>query len=212
MTRIYDISLAIGEGLPTWPTSEGFRYRDAMRIADGDPANVTVVEMDVHTGTHVEAPMHFLADGDALDTIELERFVGPAVVVHIDGPAVTAAALESAGVPPATERLLVKTANSARWAAGWGEFDPVYVSLTLDAARWCVDRGIRLVGIDHLSIQLYDDDGETHRILMRAGVAILEGLDLHAIEPGEYTLVAAPLRLTGREAAPARAVLIDPAP
>ncbi|HXG26413.1 MAG TPA: cyclase family protein [Candidatus Binatia bacterium] len=207
-----DISLAIEPGLPTWPTSEGFRLRDAMRIADGDPANVTVVEMDVHTGTHVEAPLHFLDGGDPLDAIELARFIGPAVVVEVGGDVVTAEALEAVGVPGGTERLLVKTANSARWAAGWGSFDPDYVSLDRGAARWVVDRGIRLVGIDHLSIQRYEDDGETHRILMRAGVAILEGLNLHHVAPGAYTLVAAPLRLAGTEAAPARAVLIDPAP
>lgn len=210
--RVHDISLAIGPGLPTWPTSEGFRLRAAMRLADGDPANVTVVEMDVHTGTHVEAPLHFLPDGAPLDAFDLDRFVGPAVVVDVGGNAVTALALEAAAVPPATERLLVKTANSARWASGWGPFDPEYVSLTRDAAGWVVERGIRLVGIDHLSIQQYTDDGETHRILMRAGVAILEGLDLHAVEPGTYTLVAAPLRLAGAEAAPARALLIDGAP
>ena len=207
--RVHDISLAIDGDLPTWPTSEGFRVRDAMRIADGDPANVSVVEMDVHTGTHVEAPLHFLDGGDPLDAFELERFVGPARVVAVEGPAVTAEALEEAGVPDGTLRLLVKTDNSRRWAAGWGPFDPEYVSLTGDAARWVAGHGIRLVGIDHLSIQRYDDDGETHRILMRAGVAILEGLNLHGIEAREYTLVAVPLRLAGREAAPARAVLID---
>jgi arylformamidase len=212
MARVRDISLAIEDGLPTWPTSVGFHVRDAMRIADGDPANVSVVEMDVHTGTHVEAPRHFLDQGATLDGFELERFVGPAIVVEVSGSAVTAEALAAAAVPVGTERLLVKTANSARWAAGWGPFDPVYVSLTPDAARWVVDRGIRLVGIDHLSIQRYDDDGETHRILMRAGIAILEGLSLGGVEPGEYTLVAAPLRLAGIEAAPARALLLDPAP
>ena len=210
--RVHDISLAIDAGLPIWPTSVGFRARDAMRIADGDPANVSVVEMDVHTGTHVEAPRHFLDGGATLDSVELERFVGPAIVAHVIAPAVTAEALATAAIPEGTERLLVKTANSARWAAGWGPFDPVYVSLTPDAARWVVDRGIRLVGIDHLSIQRYDDDGETHRILMRAGIAILEGLSLGGVEPGEYTLVAAPLRLAGIEAAPARALLLDPAP
>lgn len=210
--RVHDISLAIGPGLPTWPTSEGFHVRSAMRIADGDPANVSVVEMDVHTGTHVEAPLHFLDGADDLDAFELERFVGPATVVEVPGPAVTAEALEAAGLPDGIERLLVKTANSKRWAEGWGDFDPVYVSLTRDAAAWVADRGIRLIGIDHLSVQQYADDGETHRILMRAGVAILEGLDLHAVGPGTYTLVAAPLRLTGTEAAPARAVLIDQAP
>jgi arylformamidase len=209
--RVHDISLAIDAGLPIWPTSEGFRVRSAMRIANGDPANVSVVEMDVHTGTHVEAPLHFIDAGDGLDTVELERFVGPAVVVEVEGAAVTAEALDAARVPRGTERLLVKTANSARWAAGWGPFDPVYVSLTPDAARWVVDRGIRLVGIDHLSIQQYGDDGETHRTLMRAGVVILEGLNLAGIETGPYTLVAAPLRLAGIEAAPARALLLDPA-
>jgi arylformamidase len=209
--RVHDISLAIREGLPTWPTSEGFRTRPAMRLEDGDPANVTILEMDVHTGTHVESSLHFLADGNPIDGLSLEQLVGAAEVVEIDGSAVTAAALEAASIPAEASRLLLKTANSARWASGWGDFDPVYVSLTPDAAKWIVDRRFRLVGIDHLSIQQYDDDGETHRILMRAGIAILEGLNLAAVEPGTYTLVAAPIKLVGVEAAPARALLIDTA-
>jgi arylformamidase len=209
---VHDISLAIEPGMPTWPTSEGFRVRNAMRIGDGDPANVSVVEMDVHTGTHVEAPLHFLEGGEALDAVALDRFVGPAQVVEIDGPAVTAQALSGLTIPDGTTRLLVKTENSARWAAGWGPFDERYVALTRDAADWVVKRGIRLVGIDHLSIEQYESDGETHRTLMRSGVVILEGLNLHGIEPGEYTLVAAPIRLAGIEAAPARAVLIDATP
>ena len=210
--RVRDISLAVQAGLPTWPTSEGFRFRQAMTLAAGDPANVTVVEMDVHTGTHVEAPLHFLPDGAGLDSVPLERFVGPAVVVEIDGDDVTAHALDAAAVPDDTVRLLIKTRNSARWAAGWGEFDPVYVALTADAATWVVGRGIELVGLDHLAIQRYQDDPETHRILMRAGVTILEGLNLADVAPGEYTLVAAPIRLGGVEAAPARALLLDRAP
>jgi arylformamidase len=210
--RILDISLAIEPGLPTWPTSSGFRLRQAMAIAAGDPANVTEIDMDVHTGTHIESSLHFLAEGESLDMLPLDRFVGPAVVVEIAGDEVTPAALDAAGVPAGTRRLLVKTANSARWAAGWGTFDPVYVALTPDAARWVVERGVQLVGIDHLSVQRYDDDGETHRILMRGGVAILEGLNLAGAAPGEYMLVAAPIRLVGTEAAPARALLLDPAP
>lgn len=209
---VHDISLAIEPGLPTWPTSEGFRVRRAMQIASGDPANVSVIEMDVHTGTHVEAPLHFLDGADALETLELDRFVGPARVVEVAGTAVTADGLAGLAIPPGTTRLLVKTANSARWAAGWGSFDERYAALTRDAAQWVADRGIRLIGIDHLSIERYEDGGETHRILMRAGVAILEGLNLHGIDPGEYTLVAAPIRLAGTEAAPARALLIDATP
>ena len=209
---VHDISLNLEPGLPTWPTSEGFRVRRAMRLADGDRANVSVVEMDVHTGTHVEAALHFLDGGEALDAVELERFVGPAHVVSVEGPAVTADALARLAIPPGTTRLLVKTGNSARWAAGWGPFDERYVALTHDAAAWVVERGIRLIGVDHLSVEQFEDGGETHRILMRAGVVILEGLNLHGIDPGEYTLVAVPIRLAGTEAAPARALLIDATP
>ena len=211
MTRIHDISLAIDPGLPTWPTSEGWRTRWAMRIAEGDPANVTVYEADVHTGTHVESGLHFLPDGEPLDRTPIERFVGPALVVEVGGDEVDVADLERAGIPMGTERLLIKTRNSERWAKGWGAFDAAYVALTLDAAKWIVSSGIRLVGLDHLSIQQYASDGETHRVLLRAGVTILEGLNLAAVVPGTYTLVAAPIRLTGVEAAPVRALLIDAA-
>lgn len=209
MARILDISLAIEPGLPTWPSSEGFRTRWAMRIDDGDPANVTVYEADVHTGTHVESGLHFLRDGEPIERMPIGQFVGPAFVVEILGDAVTAAALEGAGVPTDARRLLVKTRNSARWASGWGAFDRDYVALTTDAAQWIAGRGFELVGLDHLSIQQFDSDGETHRVLMRAGVAILEGLNLAGVAPGTYTLVAAPIKLTGIEAAPARALLID---
>jgi arylformamidase len=218
MPRIHDISLAIEPGLPTWPTSEGFRTRWAMRIDDGDSANVTVYEADVHTGTHVESGLHFLRDGAPIERTPIERFVGPAVVVDIEGDAVTADALEArgiagpAGIARGATRLLVKTRNSDRWARGWGAFDPEYVALTTDAARWIADHGFELVGLDHLSIQQFDSDGEPHRVLMRAGVAILEGLNLAGVPVGTYTLVAPPLKLIGTEAAPARALLLDGAP
>jgi arylformamidase len=210
--RIHDISLPIEPGLPTWPTSEGFHVRSVMRIAAGDSSNVSVVEMDVHTGTHVEAPLHFLEDGAPLDTVPVERFVGPARVVEVDGEVVTAAALEALGIEANPPRLLIRTANSDRWAKGWGPFDPVYVALTADAAQWIVDRGFQLVGLDHISIQRYQDGPETHQILMGAGVTILEGLNLDDVAAGEYTLVAAPVRLVGVEAAPTRALLLDRAP
>ena len=221
--KVHDISLAIDAALPTWPTSEGWRTRWAMRIADGDSANVTVLEADVHTGTHVESGLHFLADGETLDKTPIERFVGPAVVVDVgaDADAVDADALEralAAGAIPASAvaegitRLLIKTRNSDRWAKGWGPFDTAFVSLTLDAAEWIAGHGFELAGIDHLSIQRYGDNGDTHRALMRAGVTILEGLNLAGVAPGVYTLVAAPIKLVGTEAAPVRALLIDRAP
>lgn len=207
---VHDISLPIGPGLMTWPTSRGFRTSRAMALAEGDPANVTWLEMDVHTGTHVEGPLHFIDGGASVDAFDLEVFVGPALVVRIDGPAVTPERLEAAALPAGVERLLLRTTNSDRWASGPG-FDPAYVAVTAKAASWIADRGIRLVGTDHLSIEPYGADGETHRILMRAGVAILEGLNLASVEPGRYTLVCVPLHLAGAEAAPARAILLDTA-
>jgi len=138
--------------------------------------------------------------------------VGPARVVDVDGEAVTAAALDALGIDADPPRLLIRTTNSDRWARGWGQFDPVYVALTTDAAQWIVEREFRLVGLDHLSIQQYGSDGETHRVLLRGGVAILEGLNLAGVEASVYTLVAAPIRLIGTEAAPTRALLIDQAP
>ena len=212
MIRVRDISLAIEPGLPTWPTSEGFRVRSSMRIAAGDSANVSVLEMDVHTGTHVESALHFLENGAPIDSIPVEQLVGPARVVDVDGEAVTAAALDALGIDADPPRLLIRTTNSDRWARGWGQFDPVYVALTTDAAQWIVEREFRLVGLDHLSIQQYGSDGETHRVLLRGGVAILEGLNLAGVEASVYTLVAAPIRLIGTEAAPTRALLIDQAP
>jgi len=209
--RVHDISVPIGQGLPTWPGSVGFRMSQAMSIAAGDPANVTRLDMDVHTGTHVEAPLHFLPDGAPLDTVDLERFVGPAVVAAVDGPEVTPEALAALRLPSGVERLLLKTRNSGAWPTS-GRFNPAYAALTPEAAGWLVERGIRLVGVDYLSVQRYDDDGETHRILMRAEVLILEGLNLADVAPGEYTLVCLPLRLVGTEAAPVRAVLLEVAP
>jgi arylformamidase len=210
MTRVLDITLPIDARLPIWPTSRGFRVTPAMSLAAGDPANVSYLELDVHTGTHVEAPLHFLPDGAPLDTKDLGPFVGPALVAFVRDTRITAAALDALLLPD-VERLLIKTRNSERWADDDGDFDADYVALTDDAASWLVNRGLRLVGIDHLSIQEYGSNGETHRILMRGGITILEGLDLSAVEPGAYTLMCLPLRLTGIEAAPARAVLLDEA-
>jgi arylformamidase len=209
--RVHDISVPIGPGLPTWPGSVGYRLIQAMSLAGGGTANVTRLDMDVHTGTHVEAPLHFLADGAALDTVALERFVGPAVVAAVDGPEVTAESLAALPLPKRVERLLLKTRNSGSWPTS-GRFDPSYAALTADAASWLVERGVQLVGVDYLSVQRYSDDGETHRILMRADVLIVEGLNLVDVEPGEYTLICLPLRLVGTEAAPVRAVLLEVAP
>lgn len=178
-------------------------------IAAGNPANETTLEMDVHCGTHVEAPLHCIDGAEPIGTFGLDVFVGRAWVEHLP----TAEAIgpdELAGVPVGIERLLLRTRNSDRWPTA-DRFREDYVALTLEGARWIAERGIRLVGVDYLSVQRWGDDPETHRVLMRAGVAILEGLDLGQAPAGEYRLTCLPLRLETTEAAPARAIL-EPLP
>jgi arylformamidase len=207
--RIIDISLALERQLPTWPGSRGHRTYLTMAIESGDAANVTQLEMDVHAGTHVENSLHFLADGDPVARVALERLVGPALVVEIAGGAVTPAALDESDIAPGTLRLLLKSSNSALWHAEDPTFDPDYVALTVGAAEWLVDHRVDVVGIDYLSVQRFEDPPETHRILMRAGIAIIEGLDLTNATAGVYDLVCLPLRLSRAEGAPARAILIE---
>jgi arylformamidase len=210
MARLIDISVALEQPLPSWPGSSGHRTRRSMSIEAGSNANVTELEMDVHAGTHVENSLHFLADGDPLSAVALERLIGPAMVVEVTGQAITPPLLEAANIPTGTLRLLLKTSNSALWHAADPSFRTDYVALTRDAAGWLVERGIDVVGIDYLSIQRYEDGPETHRALMRAGVAIIEGLDLSEVDPGPYQLVCLPLRLASAEAAPARVILMEP--
>ncbi len=205
MPNPIDVSVSLRADMPVWPDSAGFRISQTSEIARGDQANVSKIEMDVHCGTHVEAPRHFIDGGAGLEEFSLDVFVGRAHVLHLPtassiGPA------ELAGLPDGVERLLLRTRNSDSWALE-SSFEPEYVALTLDGARWIAAHGIRLVGVDYLSVQLWGADAETHRVLMRAGVAILEGIDLSAARPGDYRLTCLPLHIAGAEAAPARAIL-----
>lgn len=207
MGELIDISVALEPGIPTWPGSPGLRTRMLSRMDRGDAANGSALDMDVHVGTHVDAPLHFVADGASVESLPLDALVGAAWVAVVSGhEPITRAVLEALEIPP-VERLLLRTSNSALWHDDPRPFRPDYVALKPDAAEWVVERGIRLVGIDYLSIQCFDDDPSTHRILLGAGVVVLEGLDLTEVEGGAYELIALPLKLAGAEGAPARAVL-----
>ena len=210
MLRIIDISVPITRGLPTWPGSTGFNVERTLSFERGDGITVSRLDLDVHTGTHLESALHYVEGGDPVETIPLDAFIGPALVVDL-GPAdaIGADELGAADIPGETERLLLRTRNSGSLQAGQ-EFREDFVGLTLDGASWIADRGLRLVGTDYLSVQRFGDDPETHGVLMRAKVAILEGLDLSAVDPGPYRLTCLPIRLHGTEAAPARAILEAP--
>jgi arylformamidase len=202
MTLI-DISVPIRPRMPIYDRNPGVRIERELSIPDGEVANVSRLELGAHTGTHVDAPLHFFEGGGDADTLPLEPLVGRAYVA--DGTAVTgavdAAALEACGIPEDAERVLLKTGNGRLWAQD--EFTRDFVRLDGSGARLIVERGIRLVGIDYLSI----GDQDAHRVLLESSVVAVEGLDLRHVAPGWYELMCLPLRVVGADGAPARAVL-----
>jgi arylformamidase len=207
MPKLIDITVPITRGLPTWPGSTGFSIERTRSFERGDGMTVSRLDLDVHTGTHVESALHYVEGGDPVETLPLDAYIGPALAIDLRGAdAIGPDELNAAGIPDRTQRLLIRTRNSGSLQPGQ-EFSRDFVALTLEGARWIASRELRLVGTDYLSIQRFGDDPETHRVLMRAGIAILEGLDLSAAEPGEYRLTCLPLRVHGTEAAPARAIL-----
>jgi arylformamidase len=191
--QIIDVSVPVRPGMITYPGDPEVRLERVSSIADGDVANLSRLDLGVHSGTHVDAPLHFVDGGASVEKLPLDVLVGPGVVVE---------GLDPAAVPAGAERVLFKTPNSRLWERD--EFAEDFVALDGEAARALVAGGVRLVGIDYLSI----GDEEAHRILLGAGVVAVEGLDLREIEPGEYRLVCAPLKLVGAEGAPARVLLL----
>jgi arylformamidase len=149
-----------------------------------------------------------VSGGKTVEQLELDVLIGPAWVAYLpDVPTVTAADLSALALPDKTERLLLRTRNSALWAAGKQDFSPDFVALTEDAAHWLVERELHLVGIDYLSVQRYHDSTNVHRILLEAEIVIIEGLNLTHVEPGEYELICLPMKIVGAEGSPTRAVL-----
>lgn len=207
---IIDITVPVGEGMPTWPGDPEVSITPTSRTERGDDASVSELRMGTHTGTHVDPPAHFLTGGATVEDIPLSTLVGPALVADargLPGP-LGPAELEALRLPAGTARLLLRTDNSALWG---GPVAGRWVALSGAGAEWLVARGLDLVGIDYLSVDAADADGyPAHQALLTAGVVILEGLDLSAAPPGPYTLVALPLRLQNADGAPVRAVLLPP--
>jgi len=207
---LYDISLTYTEDLPTWPGDPTIQLKQISSIEDGEMANVTHLSMCAHSGTHVDDPDHFLGNGKTVESIPLELMVGPAAVVEIRAErTITAADLISAQIPAGTKRILLKTANSEVWAAGNMVFQEDFIAPDGEAAKYLVKLGVKVIGVDYLSVAPFTDPEPTHKILLKAGVLIIEGLDLSGVEPGEYTLYCLPLKIGGADGAPARVLLMD---
>ena len=206
--KLYDISLTIAEDLPVWPGDPKIELKKISQIDNGEEANVTHLSACVHIGTHVDAPDHFLGNGETVENLSLDLLVGPALVVEVpvEGQ-ITAMDLQSITIPEGTKRLLIKTANSQIWAEGLKEFKEDFIAIEADAAEYLVNQGVEVVGVDYLSVAPFADPAPTHQILLKAGTLIIEGLNLSAIVPGEYTLYCLPLKIKGSDGAPARVLL-----
>lgn len=196
--EILDISVPLREGMVTYPGDPLVKLERAASIADGSPVNLTRIDFGLHSGTHVDAPVHFLDGAEGIDQVPLDALIGPCEVV--EAPDLTRESVARA--PEGVERVLFKTPNSELWASD--EFAEDFARLDGEAARFLVERGVRLVGVDYLSV----GDEAAHHALLEAGVVPVEGLDLRGVEPGPYELVCLPLRVVGADGAPARAVLL----
>ncbi len=203
---IIDISVPLRKGMPLWPGSVGIGLQRINSLQNGDKTNDSELTSDVHAGTHVEVPLHYIEGREGIDKLSLGILCGPVIVSDLTGVGIiTGSCLEALDLPTVVERLVFKTGNSELW--NLDEFTPEYVALSEDGAEWIVDRGIKLVGIDYLSIAPHSNSQPVHRILLQAGVTILEGINLSGVLPGQYELICLPLKLMNAEAAPARAIL-----
>lgn len=200
MTEIFDISVPVRPGMVTYPGDPTVTLERVVSIAEGGVVNLSRLDFGVHSGTHVDAPVHFIDGAPAAESLPLEVLIGPARVLDLTAAErLDASAFEDVELH---ERVLLKTRNSELWERD--TFADEFLALKEDAARRLIDGGVRLVGIDYLSI----GDEAAHRALLRAGVVAIEGLDLRDVEPGDYELVCAPLKLVGSDGAPARVLLV----
>lgn len=208
---IYDVSVALSSSTPTYPGDPTIEISQFLSLAAGDAANVSLIHFGAHSGTHVDAPAHFLAEGKPVESLSLDTLIGEVEVVEVP------AWINTIGAEFITEnydarvpRLLFKTRNSSFWDDNDAGFRADYTSLDPSGARELVKMGVKLVGIDYLSIEKFGSESfETHHTLLSQGVVIVEGLDLRRVSAGSYELICLPLRLAGGtgDGAPARVVL-----
>jgi len=202
-----DISVALRNGMVTWPGDAPFQRTETITIAKGHECNLSQISTTAHIGTHMDAPRHYLEGSTGIETVPIAACVGRARVIEIRDPDIIRISELQSHHLSQGERVLFKTRNSERcWKTD--EFLKTYVSVAPETARYLVEQGVQTVGIDYLSVGGFEKGGpETHRILLAAGVWIIEGLNLEHVEPGEYELVCLPLKIIGGDGAPTRAVL-----
>ena len=209
--KIHDITLTLRAGMVVWPGDPEVELGRIKKIEEGANANVSSIAMGVHTGTHVDAPYHFLSDGDTVENMLLEVLIGKVKVIEIDDQVdvITRDVLERIHLEDCIERVLFKTRNSKYLADYRVGFKEDFVGIDAGASELLVEKGIKLVGIDYLSIAPYKRSRPTHEVMLGAKMVIIEGVDLSGVEPGDYILYCLPLKLKNTEGAPARVILIE---
>jgi arylformamidase len=204
--KLIDVSVPLDTNIPTYPNNTPFTLEAIKRLSRGDSSNVSSLHMSAHTGTHVDAPRHFFDDGAGTEALPLEMLVGRTRVIEVTSrTGVTATDL--AGIDLTEDvRVLIKTLNSRLW--GSAEFHPDYVGVTESGAKYLVEHGIKVVGVDYLSVEEFRKPGApAHHVLLGAGTIVIEGLNLRDVEPGVYEMYCLPLCIVGSDGAPARVVL-----
>jgi arylformamidase len=209
--QIYDVSLPLSAATPTYPGDPGIEITNWLTLANGDHANVSLIHFGLHSGTHVDAPSHFIAGGAKVDSLPLDSLLGEAEVIEVpDDVRIIDRSFVVANCVGRSQRILFKTNNSAFWNNLKDGFRENYVYVDHVAARWLVEKGIKLVGIDYLSIEQFKSKNfETHHAFLSNGIVILEGLDLREVPSGVYELLCLPLKIAGGtgDGAPARVIL-----
>jgi arylformamidase len=204
--KLLDVSVPLVAGMPAYPGNPDFELQPVKRIADGGSSNVSRLILGTHTGTHVDAPRHFIEDGVTVDALSLDLLIGRARVVEISKRGgIGAEELAEAGLREDL-RVLLKTSNSALWNDTG--FHQEYTYVNEEGARYLVEQGVKVIGVDYLSVEQYKKAGApAHRTLLSQGVVIIEGLNLSEVEPGMYEMYCLPLRVAGGDGAPARVIL-----
>lgn len=204
--KLIDVSVPLDANLPIYPGNTPFTIEAVQRIARGDHANVSSVHMGAHSGTHVDAPWHFLPDGTGTDRLPLDILIGRTRVIELTTrKGITSDDLAAFDLSEDV-RVLFKTANSRLW--GSPEFHKDFIGVAESGAKHLVERGVKLVGVDYLSVEVFKTPGApAHHALLGAGVVVIEGLNLRDVEPGVYEMYCLPLLIAGCDGAPARVVL-----
>jgi arylformamidase len=203
--KLIDVTVPLDAALPVYPGNTPFLLEAIKRIAQGGSSNVSSLHMSAHTGTHVDAPRHFFDSGEGVESLPLELLIGRARVIEVTSvKGVGPDALK--GIDAEDIRVLIKTRNSRLW--GSSEFHEDYVGVTAEGATYLVNHGVKVLGVDYLSVEEFRKPGApAHHILLGGGTIVIEGLNLRDVEPGTYEMYCLPLRVVGADGAPARVVL-----